>query len=192
MATNDSLDGTSSFWNAEPHQINREAILMRVSKQSGFSLVELMIVVAIMAILAAIAIPSFLKFQTKAKESEARNNLAAIRTCEESYRAEEDRYHPCLASPDSIPVADSVTWVDVGTPATPGDPASGNCFEDIGFEPSGKVRFQYAVTMMDVNRTSYEATAEGNLTGDEVVTFTMSNDNPKPERSTSAPDAGGG
>lgn len=149
------------------------------SKQSGFSLVELMIVVAIMAILAAIAIPSFLKFQTKAKESEARNNLAAIRTCQESYRAENDKYHPCDASPGTIPLADSLAWEDTGV-------ADVSMFNDIGFEPSGKVRFQYEVVSL-APMITYTAYARGNLTGDEVVTFTMTNDNPKPERTTAAP-----
>jgi len=53
---------------------------MRIRKASGFTLIELMIVVAIIGILAAIAIPNFLKFQCKSKQSEAKTNLSGIFT----------------------------------------------------------------------------------------------------------------
>lgn len=46
--------------------------------KKGFTLIELMIVVAIIGILAAIAIPNFIKFQAKAKQSEANAQLKAI------------------------------------------------------------------------------------------------------------------
>ncbi len=60
--------------------------------RKGFTLIELMIVVAIIGILAAIAIPNFLRFQLKSKTSEGKVNLAAMRTAEESYLAEFGRY----------------------------------------------------------------------------------------------------
>ena len=50
-------------------------------RKRGFTLIELMIVVAIIGILAAIAIPNFIKFQAKSKQSEAKTNLKAIRPC---------------------------------------------------------------------------------------------------------------
>ncbi|HPG26749.1 MAG TPA: prepilin-type N-terminal cleavage/methylation domain-containing protein, partial [Myxococcota bacterium] len=65
--------------------------LIRKSKK-GFTLIELMIVVAIIGILAAIAIPNFLRFQLKSKSSEGKVNIAAIRTAEESYLAEFGNY----------------------------------------------------------------------------------------------------
>ena len=60
--------------------------------QRGFTLIELMIVVAIIGILAAIAIPNFSKFQSKAKQSEAKTNLKAIYTAAKSRFAEKDDY----------------------------------------------------------------------------------------------------
>ena len=50
--------------------------------KKGFTLIELMIVVAIIGILAAIAIPNFLRFQAKSKQSEAKTNLGGIFTAE--------------------------------------------------------------------------------------------------------------
>ena len=58
---------------------------MRKIMRRGFTLIELMIVVAIIGILAAIAIPNFLKFQARAKQSEPKGNLKAISTSEQSY-----------------------------------------------------------------------------------------------------------
>ncbi len=61
-------------------------------KKKGFTLIELMIVVAIIGILAAIAIPNFLKFQAKARQSEAKTNLASIATTEIAYFAEKTEW----------------------------------------------------------------------------------------------------
>ncbi len=58
----------------------------------GFSLVELMVVVAIISVLAALAIPRFKTFQAKARQAEAKSNLSHIYTLEESYRGENDTY----------------------------------------------------------------------------------------------------
>ena len=63
-----------------------------IRNRSGFSLTELMIVVAIIGILAVIAIPNFLKYQARAKQSEAKTNLVAIHTSEMAYFAEKNAY----------------------------------------------------------------------------------------------------
>lgn len=60
--------------------------------QRGFSLTELMIVVAIIGILATLAIPKFLQYQAKAKQTEAKANLVALHTSEIAYFAEHNGY----------------------------------------------------------------------------------------------------
>jgi type IV pilus assembly protein PilA len=58
-------------------------------KAKGFTLIELMIVVAIIGILAAIAIPNFLRYQLRSKFAELRTNVEAIRKSQESLRQAE-------------------------------------------------------------------------------------------------------
>ncbi len=78
-------------------------------KQEGFTLIELMIVVAIIGILAAIAIPNFLQYQMKSRQSEAKTNLGAIKTSEVSWQGErgcfltvaQPRYSTCSRYEDA-------------------------------------------------------------------------------------------
>ena len=58
----------------------------------GFTLIELMIVVAIIGILAAIAIPNFMTYQAKARQSEAKVNLGGMFTTATSYFAENNTF----------------------------------------------------------------------------------------------------
>ena len=60
--------------------------------QRGFTLIELMIVIAIIGILAAIAIPNFNRFQAKSKQAESRANLKGIFTAAKARFAERDNY----------------------------------------------------------------------------------------------------
>ena len=81
-------------------------MLSMLKGKKGFTLIELMIVVAIIGILAAIAIPNFLKFQAKSKMSEAKTNLGAIYTGEIAYFGEQNAYSDFGA----------INWSPSGTP----------------------------------------------------------------------------
>jgi type IV pilus assembly protein PilA len=74
-----------------------------LGNSSGFTLVELMVVVAIIGILAAVAIPNYQKYQAKARQSEAKIALASIFTAEKSFSAENSTYTACLTQAGYVP-----------------------------------------------------------------------------------------
>lgn len=68
-----------------------------LKRQDGFTLVELMVVVAIIGLLSAVAIPNFKKYQAKAKVSEAKLQLSAAYTAESAFFSDYNIYGTCLA-----------------------------------------------------------------------------------------------
>lgn len=78
----------------------REGIMKHTSL--GFTLIELMIVVAIVAFLSVISVPSFLKFLCKAKRVEAYMNLGSLYVAQKTHWAERGTYSTVLHGKDGI------------------------------------------------------------------------------------------
>lgn len=121
---------------------------------TGFSLVELMIVVAIIGILAAIAIPNFVAMQLKAKRSEVPSNVDGIKTAEVAYEAAFDAYLDCADKPGSLSKT-PIEWT-----------VTGDGFSTIGWKPDGAIRGSYQVT--NAGPTDFLVTGRSDVDGDSV------------------------
>jgi type IV pilus assembly protein PilA len=139
--------------------------------EKGFTLIELMIVVAIIGILAAIAIPNFLKYQAKSRQSEARTNLGGVFVAETSYFGEQSRYGTfnnvgfALAGATNRYTYRSGVAADIINSAVPANTAlaEGSCG---GVVPSGQ----------STNPMGFTASAAANLDNDPYMDHWFVND----------------
>jgi len=129
----------------------------------GFTLIEMMITVAIIGILAAIAIPAFQNYQNKSKRSEAYSNIAAIEKLETSYFSEYNAYAPVMVSqPGGLPPSSGKRiWTPAATAA----------FGSVGWRPEGEVYFDYEVNTGTVCTAldCFTATAYGDVDNDAAL-----------------------
>ena len=84
--------------------------------EGAFTLIELLIVVAIIAILAAIAVPNFLEAQTRSKISRVKSDMRSAAVGIEAYYIDQNRY-PCAIS-YGTGWTDYCTWLQFLTPLT--------------------------------------------------------------------------
>ena len=129
--------------------------------KKGFTLIELMIVVAIIGILAAIAIPNFLRYQTKSKQTEAKTSLGAIGTNAEAYRAEADTYNTNFAH---------LGWATNGTPrytywygSSPYQSSAGNA------DTSNNTSTGFTGYTIGADQIDFTAGAAGNVDTDTYI-----------------------
>jgi len=126
-------------------------------KQEGFTLIELMIVVAIIGILAAIAIPNFLQYQMKSRQAEAKTNTTSIKTSQLAFQGERGCFASLAAHPLVMPVGGAATsWDPLQfTPSVAATSATYCAFggtstllvwADLGWVPSGPTRYQYVAS----------------------------------------------
>ena len=85
-------------------QIERE-----MSRFGGFTLIEVMITVAVVAIIAAVALPSYIDYATRGKLVEAKTNLSDMRTRLEQYFLDNRAYpDACIAYASGAPPAGNI------------------------------------------------------------------------------------
>jgi type IV pilus assembly protein PilA len=120
---------------------------------SGFSLIELLIVVAIILIIAAIAIPNLLKAKIAANEASAAGAMRTIATGELSYAAA----YPSVGYSDLTSLGGAIPCVPASTSACIVDSVlstgakSGYTFVATGSNPVGGVMTQYLITAVPQN-----------------------------------------
>jgi type IV pilus assembly protein PilA len=142
-------------------------MLSKLRSKKGFTLIELMIVVAIIGILAAIAIPNFLRFQAKSKQSEAKTNLGGIFTAETAFQGENNAYGSLAA----------IAWAPIGTSIRYTYYSAGSgAGEILGFTPAQTAPAGTGHTLVGVNPQMFTAGASGNIDTDATLDMWTIND----------------
>lgn len=110
-------------------------------RNQGFTLLELMLVVAIIGILASVAIPNFRDYQYRSRRSEGFTNLSALAKSQRAFSAEYNRYVGAAPAPIDPLSPDPVDWEGGVTPG----------FAALGWKPDGDVFYRYDTNAADID-----------------------------------------
>jgi len=116
-------------------------------RRSGFTLVELLVVIVVLAVLAAIVLPKFMNSSARSKESSLRSDLKLLRSAVNAFNADTGKYPNSLADlaesdKTKVKIADGTVvsptdWHGPYVETVPTDPISGSAFT---YDPAaGKV-----------------------------------------------------
>ena len=135
------------------------------SKDRGFTLIELMIVVAVVGLLAAIAIPNFLRYQVQARQAEAKVNLGAVFVTELSFFGEQSRFSDFQEIGFPMPLGSNrYTYRSHGT-----DP-NGNDTGELAINAVlGGVTAENTTVSAASSSMGFTATATANLDNDQTI-----------------------
>jgi prepilin-type N-terminal cleavage/methylation domain-containing protein len=139
-------------------------------RRAGFTLVELMIVVAIIGILAGIAIPAFQNYQNRSKRAEAYAEVGAIAKMETSYFGEYSVYTDTAQNWAPQPGGGLGQHKRVWTPQAE------QAFAMLGFKPEGSVYYDYEVVVDPSQCPSldcFTVAAYGDVNADGTLSLIM-------------------
>ena len=109
--------------------------MQRHNPIAGFSVIELMVLVAFLCIMLAIGVPNLIEMQHRAKRAEVPCNVDAIRTAALAYQSANGRIvEERRSRPDGNPGKRSRAWKE------------GSRFDELGWKPDGSVRGAYTIS----------------------------------------------